>query len=179
MLEDAVFVKTTYRKVHYPALVTERREDKAKKRKDRQVQWMKKMYGFKKSLDRDGSESDLAEDAGVMAWTNALDYDTYMQGWTGLATTHARDDHAMALMQARASYMAHMAAMTAAAAEKESPPATNPHDEDYSMLIEYDENSVCERIVKMDAAPSFSRAASARSHASVDLDSLFSSNLPV
>ncbi|KAI9175913.1 hypothetical protein H9P43_006277 [Blastocladiella emersonii ATCC 22665] len=109
MLNDPVYFKTTYKKIAYPALPSVRREEKIKQRKQRKVEWMRKMYAAAAaekaattapaSVSGSDSAADLAEgdDDDLLQWSAELDFDRYTQEWIGLATTAMGDEWDSAL----------------------------------------------------------------------------------
>lgn len=109
--EDPVARLTADRssKFHYSRL--QRRAIVERKRKERQRQWMRHMYGFgdsaaahaqghaqaaepKATQVQGGSgsaEKRGGEDDELLRWSDALDYDGYVQHWHGVATTAPSD----------------------------------------------------------------------------------------
>ncbi|KAI9221656.1 hypothetical protein BC828DRAFT_380460 [Blastocladiella britannica] len=109
MLNDPLFVKSSYAPVKYTApLPAIRREDRAKRQKQKKMAWLKKLYADGGSgaqaptITSTGSTSmgissadsgtfaandDLDEEASVLGWTAALNFDTYMRDWLMLATS--------------------------------------------------------------------------------------------
>ena len=109
--EDPVARLTADRssKFHYSRL--QRRAIVERKRKERQRQWMRHMYGFDNSAaahgqghaqaaepkakllhgDSGSAEKYGADDDELLRWSNALDYDGYVHHWHGVATTAPSD----------------------------------------------------------------------------------------
>ena len=73
---------------HYSKL--KRKEDKDLKRKLKKRDWMQKMYEQGRKGEDGGEELEMNDDD-LLKWSNALDFDAYLDGWKHLATSGASD----------------------------------------------------------------------------------------
>jgi hypothetical protein len=103
-LHDQTYVDSTFKQINYPAVRSIRKEIKERKKKEKKIIWLKKMYGFmsasgkrkKHSLgsslsgtsacESDPQEEDLES---ILKWSASLDYERYVDNWMELATTNS------------------------------------------------------------------------------------------
>ncbi|KAL7751584.1 hypothetical protein RI367_003048 [Sorochytrium milnesiophthora] len=165
LLQDPVYVKSTFKRTAFHHIKVKRREDVVKLQRQRKVEWMKKMYSERKGDGQqpDGAavdapplplldEQDMLGDD-LLDWSGQLDFEQYCQDWLGLATSIGAQ--------------AELAGQDAAEAHLDSAP---PDHDDNDFGAEFDKVSTY----------AASRAASARSTKSVamDLSDLFLSRDP-
>ncbi|KAJ3122464.1 hypothetical protein HK098_002802 [Nowakowskiella sp. JEL0407] len=71
-----------------------RREEIIKLKKQKKLEWIKKLYIDGKSLyNIDYSDHRLNEDDELLNWTASLDFDVYYADWLTTAVTGKSDDH--------------------------------------------------------------------------------------
>ncbi|ORZ29249.1 hypothetical protein BCR44DRAFT_1144646 [Catenaria anguillulae PL171] len=106
IFNDAVYLKSTSVRIHYPPLPKQRREEKEKLKKQKRVEWMRKLYqlnllnvsnseGVADATSRSGQltrhdsitfgEEDGPDDV-LVWWASALDFEQYSKDWAVLAT---------------------------------------------------------------------------------------------
>ena len=91
----------TRREYHHVPLV--RQQQMAARRKQRQLEWMTKMYALGKTGGEPGDTGDTgdgvdeeglsAEDRALLTWSSALDYNAYTEEWSTLATSQWSEDN--------------------------------------------------------------------------------------
>lgn len=97
---DFVTVSTSATTVPFAPTKVQRREDVAQKRRQKKIDWLRKMYkdrGAEGAHDR-AAQAAAGEDVGdghevdaLLQWTDDLDFDSYHDNWLTLATTgHAK-----------------------------------------------------------------------------------------
>ncbi|KAJ3375439.1 hypothetical protein GGF31_004557 [Allomyces arbusculus] len=108
LLQDPVYVQSSYKRIEYPPLPSVRRTDVERKRKRKKVEWMRKMYGIAgpspppPAPDDDDADPLPDIDDDMLQWSAALDFDQYARDWYGLATTTTDHERRAAIAALRA-----------------------------------------------------------------------------
>jgi len=87
----------TAKAVEWHHVKLERRENLAKRRKQKKLEWLQKMYAQGRSADGAGAGAEQGQSAdgegteeeldALLQWSDSLDFDSYYQDWLGLATS--------------------------------------------------------------------------------------------
>lgn len=86
---DSVTLSTATRAEQFAPYRLQRREDVARKRRERKLRWLRRMY-HEGLRDHDADETAPASDEevdGLVEWSSALDFDSYHNEWLILATS--------------------------------------------------------------------------------------------
>ncbi|KAJ1504744.1 hypothetical protein HMI54_014634 [Coelomomyces lativittatus] len=84
VLDDPIFLLSTYRRIKYPTLPNLRKEEFIKRRKEKRRAWLRHLYKVNMN-DLDFEDDEEAHD--IVDWSNALDFDAYSNNWFELATS--------------------------------------------------------------------------------------------
>jgi hypothetical protein len=99
---DPITASTAAKRTEYHHVPLVRQQQLAQRRKQRQLEWMAKMYALGKTgeqadtgdtavgVDDDGMS---VEDRALLAWSTALDYNAYTEEWSTLATSQWSEDN--------------------------------------------------------------------------------------
>ncbi|KAK2870125.1 hypothetical protein Q8A67_024517 [Cirrhinus molitorella] len=104
MFEDPITQDTNVKKIQFHHCKIQRRQDVARKKKIRKIEWMRKMYAegllhshtehgktterMMDSLEQIGPDSVSEQEVDeLLAWTKALNFDEYISEWRNLGTS--------------------------------------------------------------------------------------------
>ncbi|XP_028826012.1 protein MFI isoform X2 [Denticeps clupeoides] len=108
LLGDPIIQETNGKRFEFNYATVQRRQDVERKKKQRKLAWLKKMYeegilhsarpreksahGMMNTVEQEGPNHNAEwEEEELLKWTTALDFDEYVNRWKDLGTSHSSD----------------------------------------------------------------------------------------